>query len=170
MNRILCWVALWAVLAGCAHHYVYSGTLEAQDSQENDRQFLLYWNRTERLVWFDESEGSVRVLPQCSLNVMPYDERPEGIIFRVRESDKKVIEAEQDKNQCGKILNAKQVTDLAEGPLSLTVLCTDSPPDEFSRPKPYLKARPEPYEFIIARREVPDFSEIPKRPPCKGPN
>lgn len=169
MNRWLCCMTLWTLLAGCAHHYVYSGTLTAQDSQATDRQFLLYWNRTERPVWFDESEGSVRVLPQCSLNVMNYDERPEGIVFRARESDKKVIEPDRDQHLCGRILNAKQVTDLTEGPLSLTVLCTDSPPDELSRPKPYLKARPEPYEFIISRREVRDFSEIPVRPPCKEP-
>lgn len=171
VNHALRGLALWTLLlSGCAHNYVYSGTLEAQDSQGKDRQFLLYWHKTARPVWFDTSEGTVRVLPQCSPNVMPYDERPDGIIFRTRESDKKVINPEQDKHVCGRILNWTRVADLTEDSLSLTVLCTDSPPDDLNQPKPYLKARPEPYEFTIFRKEVPDFTEVPKRPRCTDSN
>ncbi len=65
---------------------------------------------------------------------------------------------------------ALPLADLPEDSLSLTVLCTDSPPDDLNQPKPYLKARPEPYEFTIFRKEVPDFSEVPKRPRCTDPN
>jgi hypothetical protein len=154
------------LLSGCAHNYVYTGTLAAEDSQGKQRQFLLYWNRTERPIWFDTAEGTVRVLPQCSLNVMPYDERPEGIIFRARDTDKKVIDPERDQQVCGRILSGNVVTDLPDDSLSLTVLCADSPVDELNQPKPYLKARPEPYTFNISRLEVPDFTAIPKRPQC----
>jgi len=171
MNQALRGLTLGTLLlSGCAYNYIYSGTLEAEDSQGKHRQFLLYWNKTERPVWFNTSEGTVRVLSQCSLNVMPYDERPEGIIFRARESDKKVIDPEQDKHVCGRILSGNLVADLPENSLSLTVLCADSPPDELNQAKPYLKARPEPYKFSISRREVSDFTEIPKRPQCTDTN
>ena len=36
------------LVSGCAHNYVYSGALEAEDSKGKMRQHLLYWNQTER--------------------------------------------------------------------------------------------------------------------------
>ena len=171
MNQTIRGSILWTLLlTGCAQNYIYSGILEAEDSRGKNRQFLLYWNKTERPVWFNTSEGTVRVLPQCSMSVMPYDERPEGIIFRARESDKKVIDPEQDTHVCGRILSGNLVEDLPEQSLSLTVLCADVPPDDLSQPKPYLKARREPYEFTVSRKEVSNFTEIPKRPHCTDPN
>jgi hypothetical protein len=162
-------------LSGCAHNYVYSGTLEAEDSTGKTRKHLLYWNRTERPVWFDTAEGSVRMLPQCSLNTVAYDEQPDGIVFRARETDKQVIgqaaPALKDRI-CGKVLNAGRITDLSEGTVEVTVLCEDAPADEFSRPKPYLKASEHSYPFPVTKREVPNFSDegnVPKRPQCLNP-
>lgn len=162
-------------LSGCAHNYVYSGTLEAEDSTGKTRKHLLYWNRTERIIGYDTVEGSVRMLPQCSLNTVAYDEQPNGIVFRARENDKQVIgEAAPDLKQrvCGKVMGANRIKDLAEGTVEVTVLCEDEPADELSRPKPYLKASERPYPFPVSKHEVSNFSDegnVPKRPYCKNP-
>jgi hypothetical protein len=163
------------LLSGCAHNYVYSGALEAEDSKGKMRQHVLYWNQTERPLWFDTAEGSVRLLPQCSLNTVAYDERPNGIVFRARPTDKRVIgEAEPRTREsiCGNVLGANRITDLPEGTVGVTVWCEDAPQDDLDRPKPYLKARELPYEFIVSRREVPNFSDagnVPTRPRCESP-
>ncbi|MCL5801187.1 MAG: hypothetical protein M1283_01405 [Gammaproteobacteria bacterium] len=155
------------MVSGCAHRYVYSGALEARDSLGNVGQHLIYWNKTTRPLWFDSQEGSVRILPQCSLNTLAYDEQPTGIIFRARDRDKHVLERAQDKHVCGRILNADRIIDLSEGSIRVTVSCEDAPQDDLDSPQPYLKAREQPYEFPVTRREVSDFSEIPKRPECR---
>ena len=163
------------MLTGCAHNYVYSGVLEEEDAKGKMRQHLLYWNKTERPIWFDTAEGSVRMLPQCSANTVTYDEQPSGIVFRARPADKKIIgSAEPDLRGriCGKVLSAKQIKDLAEGKVELTVLCEDTPQDDLDRPQPYLKARDQPYGFIVFKREIPNFSDVgnvPARPKCEGP-
>lgn len=168
MRATLCGLLLVALMvSGCAHKYVYSGTLEAQDSLGNVGQHLIYWNKTTRPLWFDSQEGSVRVLPQCSLNTLAYDEQPTGIIFRARDRDKQVLERAQDQHVCGRVLNAKRIVDLPDGPIDVTVSCEDAPQDDLDTPQPYLKPREEPYEFPVTRTEVKDFSETPKRPECR---
>jgi hypothetical protein len=167
-------VALF-LLTGCAHNYVYSGVLEAEDSTGKIRQHLLYWNRTERPIWFDTVEGSVRMLPQCSANTLTYDEQPSGIVFRARPTDTKIIgpaEATLRERICGEVLSAKRIKDLAEGQVEITVRCADTPQDTLDRPKPYLKARDQPYGFTVSKREVPNFSDagnVPARPKCESP-
>lgn len=164
-----------ALLSGCAHNYVYSGTLKAEDSKGKVRQHLLYWNKTERPVWFDTAEGSVRMLPQCSANTLQYDEKPGGIVFRARPTDKKVVgpvEPVLQERVCGTVLGFPQIKDLPEGKIEVTVLCEDAPQDDLDRPKPYLRARAEPYAFTVSRLRVPNFSDeanVPKRPRCEGP-
>lgn len=162
------------LLSGCAHHYVYSGTLEAEDSLGKMRRHLLFWNKTERPLWFDTAEGSVRILPQCSANTLAYDERPNGIVFRARPSDKKVIGAVEPKIEdrtCGTVVSANQVKNLSAGKVEVTVFCEDAPQDDLDRPKPYLKAQEPPYQFTVSKHEVPNFSEegnIPTRPTCEA--
>ncbi len=156
------------MLSGCAHHYVYSGTLDAPDSLGNPSRHLIYWDKTTRPLWFDTQEGSVRILPcfPFSLNTLNYDEQPTGIIFRARDRDKQVLERAQDKHVCGRVLNANRIVDLQDGYLNVTVSCQDAPQDDLDAPQPYMKAREQPYTFPVTRREVKDFSENPKRPEC----
>ena len=166
-RAIFCGWLLALLLAGCARHYIYSGTLEAPDSLGRVRQHLIYWNTTVRPFWFDSREGSVRILPQCSLNTLAYDEQPAGILFRARDRDEPVLERARGTNVCGRIVNANRIVDLRAGRIDVTVSCRDVPRDELDTPQPYLQAREEPYEFSVARREVRDFSETPKRPACQ---
>jgi hypothetical protein len=111
----------------------------------------------------------------ASANTVAYDEQPGGIVFRARPTDKKIIgpaEPTLRERICGAILGATQIKDLAEGLVELTVLCVDAPQDDLDRPKPYLKARDQPYGFTVSKREVPNFSDagnVPARPTCEGP-
>jgi hypothetical protein len=154
------------ILSGCAHRYEYSGMLEAPDSMGHVSQHRIYWNKTIRPLWYDSQEGSVRILPGCSLKTLAYDEQPNGIIFRATPLDKHVMESLPDKHICGRILNANRIVDLLEGDIDVTVFCRDAPQDDLNSPQPYLKAREQPYKFPVSRREVQDFSEIQTRPQC----
>ena len=72
------------LLAGCAHNFVYSGTIDAQDSTGIVQPYILYWTKTDRPLWFDTTDGAVHILP-CNANVLDYDERPaSGVDFRAR--------------------------------------------------------------------------------------
>ncbi|HTP42345.1 MAG TPA: hypothetical protein VML36_07960 [Nitrospiria bacterium] len=166
-RAVLCgWLPAVLLVTGCAHHYMYSGTLEAPDSLGHTRQHLLYWNTTVRPLWFDSREGSVRILEQCSLSTIDYDEQPAGIVFRQRERDEPVLEQARETHLCGRILNGDRIIDLRPGLIDVTVACRDRPRDRFDTPQPYLEAREAPYQFQVARHEVKDFNEIPKRPAC----
>lgn len=167
MSKRLPCLLLAMALSGCAHHYLYSGMLEAPDSLGHLRRHLLYWNATVRPLWFDSREGSVRILPQCSLNTLDYDEQPGGILFRKRERDEPVLERANGADVCGRILHADRIVDLRPGRIDVTVDCRDALRDAFDTPQPYLEARETPYQFQVARREVKEFSEIPTRPACK---
>jgi hypothetical protein len=164
---------LAATLAGCAQRFVYSGSIDAADSTGVVQPYVIYWTKTDRPLWFDTSDGSVHILP-CNPNVLDYDERPSGIVFRGRASDKPVIgsaAAALSERICGRVLGPTRVADLGVGVVKVTVWCEDAPQDELDRPKPYLRARAEPYEFPVSRREVSDFSapgSVPLRPTCRA--
>ena len=159
------------LLVGCAHHFVYSGAIDAPDSTGVAQPYVLYWTKTDRPLWFDTADGGVHILP-CNPNVLDYDERPAGIIFRARANDKQVIgdsATALSERICGKVLGPTRIADLSEGVVEVTVWCEDAPQDELDRPKPYLSARTEPYDFSVSRREVSNFSDpgnVPLRPTC----
>ena len=162
-----------ASLLGCAQHFVYSGTIDAADSTGVVQPYTLYWTKTDRPLWFDTADGSVHVLP-CSPNVLDYDERVSGIVFRARPSDKQMVgdtAAALSERICGKVQGATRIADLGEGVVEITVWCEDAPQDELDRPKPYLSARVEPYDFPVSRRAVENFSDpgnVPLRPTCRA--
>lgn len=49
------------------------------------REILVYWNRTERLLWFDTVAGAVRIKTQCGSTIV-FEEKEVGIIFRARQT------------------------------------------------------------------------------------
>jgi len=61
-----------AALSGCAQ-VAYFGRLEAQDSADTPREVVVYWTKTERMLWFDTVSGGVRVLTECSANTLDYE-------------------------------------------------------------------------------------------------
>ncbi len=159
MRHKLCWLPLYvALLSGCSH-YVYSGTILGKDSSDKVRTVLAYWTKTERLLWFDEYSGGVRLLTECSTNTIDFEEKGNSIIWEV-----------PVQGVCGTLLNARKIEELGEGTLLLMLYCNPDTSDEFVLPaqKSYLPARSRPYAFSISRQKVPDIqSGIPKPPKCR---
>jgi len=155
-----------AALSGCAQ-YTYFGRIEAQDSADKPRELVVYWNRTERKLWFDTVSGGVRVLTECSTNVLDYEEKPQGIVFLRGPNDVPVGHAIALGEPCGRVLGAQRVEELATGPLELTVNCRPDASNEFAITAlvNYPKARETPYRFTIEKtltKEVPGGAPKPR--------
>lgn len=168
MARRMLLILCLLVLNGCTQ-YIYSGTIAGKDSAGKDRTFLVYWNKTERLLWFDTWAGAVRLLTECSLNDLVYEEMENGIIFQRRESDEGVNRGIPLKGPCGEIQNARQIKDLKEGALLLSVNCRPIP-DEFSLTNRmnYPQAQDASYVFQVTKQKVADVeNSVPPRPACR---
>jgi hypothetical protein len=156
-------------LSGCGTTYVYYGTIEDENSLGKEREHLLYWRKTERPFWYDECDGSVRLLTECSRETIEFKETADGIIFiRPKNYHIGVTHDVKSGEPCGEILNAKKISDLTEGKLLLKIYCTYDYSDFTSGDHSYLKAQDEAYEFDIIREKSSEFeSGAPKRPECR---
>jgi hypothetical protein len=144
------------LLTGCAQ-YLYTGMFPASDVRERSHDVVVYWTATERLLWFNEYSGGVRLLPECSTDVMDFEEKADGIAWRVPE-----------KGVCGTIEGARRVRDLHEGGLKILISCAPQQ-DEFTV-FPVFSLLPEkgPYTVDIKKRKIDDpLRDIPLRPKCR---
>ena len=164
-RRTLPWLLLALLaLAGCGTTYSYRGYLQAVAADEQPRVFLVYWQATERPLWFDEVDGTVRVLPEGGA-VLDFVEGDDGIVLRRgptldggRDGDIRIG------GVCGRILTADTVAGLGPGELLLSIWC-DGVVDEFSvTPYAGLKPRDAPYRFLIRRVEVTGAEGTPGFP------
>ena len=159
-------VVLLAVLQGCAQ-YTYFGRMEAQDSASREREIVVYWTKTERMLWFDTVSGGVRVLTECSTNAIDYEEKPEGIVFLRRPGDVPVGREIALNAPCGSVLGATRVEALGTGTLDLTMHCRPDTSNEFAITAlvNYVQAREAPYRFRIVKAksdEIPGGAPKPR--------
>ncbi|MCK4526619.1 hypothetical protein KAW18_04545 [candidate division WOR-3 bacterium] len=155
------------VFTGCTR-YTYYGAIRAEDSVGEMKQHLIYWTRTERLLWFDECSGTIRLLTEGSLETIPFDETEKGIIFRYIPTHKGVTHPVGIGEACGEILDVKEIKELTEGALRLKIYCTYDSTD-FTvgtlSDHAYLKAKDTIYVFDIIRKKSSEFEDgVPKRP------
>ncbi len=163
-------IFLIVVVGGCAQ-YTYHGTIEELDADGNMRTHLVYWTKTERKLWFDESSGSVRLLTQCSLNTVNFDESEDGIIFYSTINDEGVTRPVNLKEPCGRLIGVKKINQLTEGTLLLEIYCKFVADEFASGNHTYIKARDGVYEFQIIRDKSQVFEDgVPKRPDCPEMN
>ena len=158
-----------AALPGCAQ-FTYFGRIEAQDSANRPREVVVYWTRTERMLWFDTAAGGVRVLTECSTNTLDYEEKPEGIVFLRRPNDVPVGHTIAPGEPCGRVLGATRVQELGTDALELTVNCRPDTSDEFAIASVvhYPQARDAPYRFPIEKARTADVaSGAPKPRACR---
>ncbi len=144
---------------GCAHYW-YFGTKQALDSAGESRQVLAYWNRTERIFWFDTVAGAVRVKTQCGSTVA-FEEKADGIIFRAGPGDQGTGgRTVPIGGMCGRILDAAKVGDLKEGELRLEIQCEPKISD-FSLPSVhYLKAGRHNIQILRERRSTDNPPDV----------
>src|SRR4051812_29452591 len=70
---------LW-LSAGCTNH-LYQGEMIALDAYGRERQFIMYWTRTDPLLGMPKASPAV-LLTECSPNGIEFSEEPEGVVFR----------------------------------------------------------------------------------------
>ncbi len=161
-------LALILAATGCATTtHVYQGELEARNSDDEERRFLVYWTRTKGPRWWHTATSEVRLLTECSLNVVRYRETPSGIAFRRREQDRGVTHDMPVGGVCGEVLDARRIKDLGAGELELTVRCEPVIDEAAAGPRAYLAARREPYRVTITRRDAAGPDDTPRRPRCR---
>ena len=155
-------------LSGCGTTYVYYGILEGENSVEVEREHLIYWRKTERPLWFDECDGSIRLLTECSYETILFDETEGGIIFRCPPNHIGVTRTVSEGEPCGEILNAKKISDLNEGKLMFEIYCTYDYDEFTTGDHSYLKAQDKIYEVDIVRKKNSEFEGgAPERPECR---
>ena len=148
--HLLLVATLW--LAGCTN-VLYQGELAAPDAYGKERQFVLYWTKTDPLLG-QAKAGPAILLTECSpFTRIEFGDQPEGVVFRGMPEFDRLPEqnAAVDLNQiCGKILNYASLNEAHAGPLEMAIYCRPAPGDAFAvQPRNYLAARPEPYVFPI---------------------
>lgn len=170
MFRKMIIILLVVILSGCTQ-YTYFGQIEAEDSEGNLRNHLIYWTKTERLLWYDEISGAAWLLTECSLNTVAFSETENGIFFRCTPNDSIVIEVGNLRNMCGEILNANRFTELSEGNIEFKIYSTFMRDDFTAGNHSYLKASQDKYNIIIKREESSEFKDgAPRRPECREMN
>ncbi|MDD5530231.1 MAG: hypothetical protein PHX21_09410 [bacterium] len=165
------WVLLLFVFifTGCTQ-YTYYGSIESEDSSGKMRKHLVYWTKTERVLWFDECSEVVRLLTECSLETIAFKEtEKDGIVFiSPSEEHKGVGKIVEVGEPCGKILNAKKVKELTDDTLRLAIYCQYVLEDSgFTVGNhSYLKAGT--YAFGIVKAKSSEFKGgVPTRPECR---
>jgi hypothetical protein len=156
-------------LAGCGTTYVYHGTLIGENSIGEEREFQIRWKKTERPLWFDECDGSIRLLTECSFEKINFDEGEDGIIFECPSSKHIGVTHDVEVGEpCGEILNAKKIIELKEGKLKLKIYCMCDTGGFIEGDHSYLKARDEAYEFDVIREKSSEYEDgVPPPPECR---
>ncbi len=151
-------------VAGCAERYVYQGSLEALNSTGNEKEFVVYWEKTE--MWFyDKKPERITLLTECSANAVIYeDTENDGILFLKRPNDEGITREVADGEACGRVLGVENTKGLDVGELSVEIYCGPVVDNFVIGDINYLKARAEPYVINIIKGPPP----APKRPLCRG--
>lgn len=152
------------MLCGCTH-YLYHGTIQAEDSAGVERETILYWTRTDPLV--GPAKADTAVLRSACGTPVSYVTRPEGIVFiGTPGEDRPAGESESvERGQaCGRFLDHERLVDVGRGAVELTVRC-EPVTGEFSVGRAYLKAREHPYTFVMhVERDTSLFGNVFQAP------
>ena len=172
------WLFLMLVLSlaaqGCAN-YMYQGRFDALDSDGREREFVLYWPKTDGVLW-PAKAGPAMLLTECG-NSMTFDQQPEGIVFRGSPGQDAPVEAApgtaEQEFPCGSFIGPKKLTAIEDGPVKVLIKCKPLT-DEFStQTRKYLQARPEPYLIeVTSTKKWSLFGKTPQAPaspPCRQP-
>lgn len=152
------------LLAGCSS-YVYSGTFEALDSFGNDREFQVYWQRTDYAFVYGVANGPVSLRTECSLNTVLFEDSDDGVVFRRRENDQAMSVRPPGESDalCGRVIGVDEISDIEDGAGTLELASWCRPMS--NRPaRAYLQGRDDPYIVDITRVKS---DEVPEPPTCR---
>lgn len=174
--RKFCLPALLILVSGCTNA-LYTGELTTLDAYDKERQFVLYWTRTDPLIGRTKA-GPAILLTECSLTRIDFSDQEEGIVFRGMPGEDRLAgmtETVSPDQVCGMITSYPALREAQSGPAEVRIDCEPMPPDEFDlRRRNYLPVSPPPHRFemIEARREWSFFGktlEGPSPPDCREP-
>lgn len=156
-------VALIALtlLGGCTS-YLYTGSFDAKDSFGNDREFQVYWRKTEYALIYGVAHDPISLCTEGSLNTVLFEDTDQGIVFRKREPDRFADQPVLSGGQeiCGRVLDADQIEDIEDGADSLSMEIWCRPASNRSH-RAYLQAVDGPYLVDISRMEVDADGPLP---------
>lgn len=175
-TKILC-ESTWILFTCACTNTVYQGKLEVLNSQGQAEKALVYWTKTEKLIG-ESKAGPVVLLTSCSTRHIDFEDSADGIVFRGTPGQDRLMGQSgsvAEESECGKIENARMITELSAGPLNLNIGCEALMNDFAVLRGPfspfYIQARKEPYQFDIQENSI--FSlfgtipEAPKPPDCE---
>lgn len=161
------------LISGCANT-LYQGDFQATDTAGKERNFILYWTKTDPLIGKSKA-GPAVLLTECSPARIHFSDSKEGILFRGEPGADRLQGQDQTVGQdevCGKIEKFQALKEIPEGTIALRMFCEPLPADEFAvQPRNYLAPRSEPYSIAIAEQQK-DWSllgkvlEGPQAPAC----
>jgi hypothetical protein len=139
------------ILSGCTN-YLYQGNIKALDSEGNERNVTLYWNKTVPFIG-DDKAGPASLITECG-NLITFDEQVDGIVFR-GSPDRDVVVSTGLKASirevCGEFLKHARFVGIGEGELQVMINCKPQPGDEFSlSSRRYIAASETPYTFNVS--------------------
>ncbi len=172
------WIFLLLVLSlaaqGCAN-YMYQGRFDALDSDGRQREFVLYWSKTDGVLW-PAKAGPAVLLTECGIPVT-FDQQPEGIVFRGSPGQDAPVDTDEGSAgqviSCGAFIGATQLKTIEDGPVLILIKCKPLTGDFAVQPRRYLQARPEPYRIEVTSTKTWSLfgrtPQAPEVPPCDPP-
>jgi len=160
--RLIAFLLISITLQGCANS-LFQGEIVALDSGGQERQFVLYWTKTEPIVG-EPKAGPAVLLTQCGVPVT-FVEQPVGIVFRgVPGQDRLANQDMLPESQiCGRFVGETTFIDIDVDTLSITMLCEPVTSD-FSVNRAYLTASSDHYQFQVS--ETKSWSLFGKKTRC----
>jgi len=145
---------LTASMTGCVNSLYQAETAEL-DTAGNERNFTLYWTKTE--PWIGTSKaGPAVLLTECSSARPAFVNTDNGIVFfGSRGFDQLPDQSEMNSGRllCGKIENYTHLREIPAGSITVTMRCSPVADDFSVGSRTYLAPRPAPYVLKVSEKE-----------------
>ena len=161
LRKYAIFIILILLLSGCAKTYYYTAEIEALNSSGEQKQFVLWWEKTEGRFIYDRGPERAAILTECSSKNLAFENISGlGIIYRKKPTDRGVTRDVNNYEACGKITSAERLEDLSTGVVYVEIYCRPSRGD-------YLKAKDGFYVFEVQRYKEKETMSAPGRPDCR---
>ncbi|TQV87278.1 hypothetical protein [Aliikangiella coralliicola] len=141
------------LLSGCTH-YLYQGDFSANDAFGKERQYRLYWTKTDKFL-FGSSAGPLVLDITCDAP-KTFEENEQGIFLRLPKDEFEGSEvADPTAYYCGEVKNLQKLDSYSSGPIQFSISCKPIV-DEWARIKPVFIAQSDDYQVDI--KVVKDWS------------
>lgn len=160
-------------LAGCTNT-LYQAETAGLDTGGNQRNFILYWTKTDQLLGTTKA-GPAILLTECSSARPEFVNADEGIVFFGAQGFDRIPGEPAPGNAkfpCGKIPGFGHLRDVPAGTIQLIMSC-EPVADEFAvTSRNYLAPHPQPYVLNVEEKQrewnfLGQSLAAPQTPPCR---